>query len=119
MALTKRDRRLRIKRRIRKKIAGTAERPRLSIFRSNKNIYAQLINDTDGITLLSASSKEKDIIEKKDTNKADQAILVGAKIADKAKKAGIASVVFDRGGYLFHGRIKALAESAIKAGLKI
>lgn len=118
MALTKRERRIRIRRRIRKNVNGTAERPRLSVYRSNKNIYAQLINDTDGSTLLSVSSKEKDIAEKTDINKVDQAVMVGTKIAEKALKAGIEAVVFDRGGYLYHGRVKALAESARKAGLK-
>lgn len=118
MALTKRERRIRIRRRIRKNVNGTAERPRLSVYRSNKNIYAQLINDTDGSTLFSVSTKEKEIAEKTDINKVERAALVGTKIAEKALKAGIEAIVFDRGGYLYHGRVKALAESARKAGLK-
>ncbi len=118
MALSKNERRLRIRRRIRKKISGTAETPRLSVFRSNKHIYAQLINDEKGITLASTSSKEKEISEKKDINKTVKAKMVGNKIGEKAKESGIVSVVFDRGGYLYHGRVKALAESARKAGLK-
>jgi large subunit ribosomal protein L18 len=118
MALTKSERRIRIKRRIRKNISGTAVRPRLSVFRSNKNIYAQLINDDDRVTILSVSSKDKGIIEKTDINKIQQAQLVGTTIGEKAKEAGVELVVFDRGGYLYHGRVKALAESARTAGLK-
>lgn len=118
MALTKRNRRLRIKRRVRKNIFGTAERPRLSVFRSNTHIYAQLINDTEGKTILNVSSKDKEIADKKAVNKTQQAELVGTLCAEKAKTVGIETIVFDRGGYLFHGRVKALAESARKAGLK-
>ena len=118
MALSKSDRRNRIRRRIRKKISGTADTPRLSVFRSNKNIYAQLIDDVSGKTLLSTSSQLKEVAEKTDINKVQQAEYVGKQIAEKAKKAGIVNVVFDRGGYLYHGRVKALAESARKAGLK-
>ena len=116
MALTKSKRRERIKRRDRKSLSGTAERPRLSVFRSNKQIYAQLIDDVAGVTLASAESIKDDAAQK--TNKTEQAKLVGKKIAENASKAGITEVVFDRNGYLYHGRIKALADSAREAGLK-
>ena len=116
MALTKEERRLRIKRRIRKIISGTAERPRLSVFRSNAQISVQLIDDEAGKTLLSVSSLSKEIAEKKCT-KTEQAALVGAAVAEKAKAAGIQSVVFDRNGYLYHGRVKALADAARNGGL--
>lgn len=99
--------RKRVHRRIRKKISGTATRPRLSVFRSNKSIYAQLINDETATTLIAASSKE---IE--GASKIDQAKAVGRLLATKAIEAGISVVVFDRSGYLYHGRIKALAEGA-------
>ena len=111
MALTKEERRLRIKRRIRKIVSGTAERPRLSVFRSNAQISVQLIDDEAGKTLLSVSSLSKEIAEKKGT-KTEQAALVGAAVAEKAKAAGIEVVVFDRNGYLYHGRVKALADAA-------
>lgn len=114
----KQYRRYRIKMRIRKSISeGTAETPRLTVFRSNKEIYAQLIDDTEGKTIASASSREKGIAEKK-AAKIEQAKLVGTLIAEKAKEAGIENVVFDRNGYLYHGRIKSLAEAARKGGLK-
>jgi large subunit ribosomal protein L18 len=116
MALTKNQRRLRIKRRIRKIVTGTTEQPRLSVFRSNKEIYAQIINDTTGTTLLSASSKQKDI--KATGTKSDVAATVGKAIAEKAVKAGIEKIAFDRSGYLYHGRVKALAEAAREGGLK-
>ena len=118
MALTKQQRRIRIKYRIRKKLRGSQERPRLVVFRSNKQIYAQLIDDLSGKTLLSASSLEKEIAEKKDTNKTEQAKLVGKLAAEKSVQAGVQQVVFDRNGYLYHGRVKALAEAAREAGLK-
>ncbi len=118
MALSKRERRLRIKKRIRKKINGTAEMPRLSVFRSNKHIYVQLVNDVVSETLINVSSKEKDIAEKNSANKIELAELVGKTIAEKAKKKNITSVIFDRNGYLYHGRVKALAEAARKGGLK-
>ena len=102
---------------IRKKIFGTSERPRLAVFRSNKQIYAQLINDTEGVTLASASSIDKSL-EGIKGNKIEQAIEVGKLIAVNAKAVGINSVVFDRGGFLYHGRVKALAESAREGGLK-
>ncbi len=116
MALTKVERRIRIKRRIRKVIFGTAERPRLSVFRSNKQISAQLIDDNAGKTLVAATSLCKEIAEKKG-NKTEQAQLLGAMIAEKAKAAGIEAVVFDRNGYLYHGRVKALADAARNGGL--
>ena len=106
-----------IKMRIRKTVKGTPERPRLSVFRSNKQIYAQLIDDENGKTLVSASSREKDVVDEK-VNKIEQAVKVGALIAEKAKAAGIDSVVFDRNGNLYHGRVKNLAEAARKGGLK-
>ena len=116
MALSKNDRRLRIKRRIRKVVVGTAEQPRLAVFRSNKEIYAQIINDATGTTLASASSKQKDIKGK--GTKSEIAATVGKAIAEKAVKAGIGKIAFDRGGYLYHGRVKALAEAAREGGLK-
>ena len=116
MALTKEERRLRIKRRIRKIVSGTAERPRLSVFRSNAQISVQMIDDEAGKTLLSVSSLSKEIAEKKGT-KTEQAALVGAAVAEKAKAAGIEVVVFDRNGYLYHGRVKALADAARNGGL--
>jgi large subunit ribosomal protein L18 len=119
MALSKLERRVRIKRRIRKKISGSTEMPRMSIFRSNKHITVQIIDDLKGTTLVSASSSNKEIAEKKDINKIQQAELVGKLIAEKAAKASIETVVFDRNGYLYHGRIKSLAEAARKAGLKL
>ena len=115
---SKQYRRYRIKMRIRKSISpGTPEVPRLTVFRSNKGIYAQLIDDTEGKTLASASSREKGIVDKK-VPKIEQAKLVGHVIAEKAKEAGISEVIFDRNGYLYHGRIKSLAEAAREGGLK-
>lgn len=116
MALTKANRRLRIKRRIRKVVSGTADRPRMTVFRSNKEIYAQLIDDTTGKTILSASSREKEVASKKG-NKVELAALVGKLVAEKATKAGITSVSFDRNGYLYHGRVKAMADGAREGGL--
>ena len=115
MSLTKSDRRQRIRFRIRKIVSGTAAKPRLSVFRSNKEIYAQLIDDVNGVTLLAASSREKGV--SKGTN-VEVATAVGKLIAEKALKAGIEDVTFDRGGYLYHGRIQSLAEGARAAGLK-
>jgi large subunit ribosomal protein L18 len=117
MALTKTERRTRIRKRIRKIVSGTAERPRLSIFRSNKEIYAQLIDDVNAQTLVSASSLEKDIAGA-DGNKSDKSALVGKSLAAKAKDKGIEACSFDRGGYLYHGRVKSLAEGAREGGLK-
>ena len=113
----KADRRFKIKKRIRKTINGTAERPRMTVFRSNKQIYVQLIDDLNGKTLISASSNDKDA-ETEKTNKVNQAEKVGKLVAEKAKAAGIENVVFDRNGYLYHGRVKSLAEAARKGGLK-
>ena len=115
MSLTKPERRQRIRFRIRKTISGSATNPRLSVFRSNKEIYAQLIDDVNGVTLLAASSREKEI--GKGTN-IEVATAVGKLVAEKALKAGLEVVTFDRGGYLYHGRIKSLAEGARAAGLK-
>ena len=116
MAITKFQRRNRIRRRIRKKVFGTAERPRLAVYRSNKEIYAQLIDDENGKTLASASSLEKNF--EKEGSKSDRAAKVGAKLAENAKSAGLEFCTFDRGGYRYHGRVKALAEGAREAGLK-
>jgi len=116
MAFSKIKRRAKIKRRIRKRISGTSKIPRLSVFRSNKQIYAQLIDDTNGVTLASASSYKNKAVEKK--TKSEQAAVIGKEVAEKAIKAGIESVVFDRNGYLYHGRVKSLADSAREGGLK-
>jgi len=118
MALTKTDRRTRIKSRIRTIISGTAERPRMSVYRSNKQIYAQLIDDSKGTTLLTVSSKAKDIAAKEAT-KSEKAAMVGKLVAEKALVAGITNVVFDRNGYLYHGRVKQLADAAREGGLKL
>lgn len=117
MALTKTERRIRIKNRVRKIVTGTSERPRLSVFRSNKQIYAQIINDDSATTLVAASSTEKEITSESG-NKTDKAALVGKLIASKALAAGIENVVFDRNGYLYHGRVKKLADAAREGGLK-
>ena len=109
-------RRSRIKYRIRKIVSGTTERPRLSVYRSNKQIYVQLIDDTCGKTIMSSSSSIPAIVAIKAT-KTEKAKLVGKTIADKAIEAGIKTVVFDRNGYLYHGRIKSLAEGARESGL--
>jgi len=116
MAFSKINRRAKIKRRIRKKVSGSSSTPRLTVFRSNKQIYAQLIDDLTGTTLASASSFRNKSVEK--VNKTEQAGIIGKEIAEKAKKVGIESVVFDRNGYLYHGRVKSLANSAQEAGLK-
>lgn len=114
---TKLEQRQKIRYRIRKKIAGTAAKPRLSVFRSNLEIYAQLIDDDNAVTLAASSSKEKEIVAQKVT-KTEKAKLVGASVARKAIELGIGPVVFDRGGNLYHGRIKAVAEGAREGGLK-
>lgn len=116
MSLNKTERRQRIKFRIRKIVNGTAATPRLSVFRSNKEIYAQLIDDVNGVTLLAASSRDKGV-DAKGTS-IEVANAVGKLIGEKAIKAGVEAVSFDRGGYLYHGRIKSLAEGARAAGLK-
>ena len=117
MALTKNERRLRIKSRIRKVVSGTEARPRLAVFRSNKEIYAQVVDDVTGKTLAAASSRDKDISSAKGS-KSEVATMVGKVVAEKAIKAGINTIAFDRGGYLYHGRVKSLAEGAREAGLK-
>lgn len=110
-------RRNRIKKRIRKVVSGRADRPRLVVFRSNKQIYVQVIDDEAGNTLLSASSRNSEIASKT-VNKVEKAKMVGKLIAEKSIEAGIIVVVFDRSGYLYHGRVKALADSAREGGLK-
>jgi len=115
MALSKRERRIRIKRRIRKNISGNAETPRMSVYRSNKDIYVKIIDDIEGKTLVSTSSQK---IDKKGLNKTDLSKKVGEEIAKIAIEKGINNVVFDRNGYLYHGRIKVAAEAAREAGLK-
>jgi len=117
MALSKNDRRNKIRLRIRKTVSGTEQRPRLAVFRSNKEIYAQLIDDVTGKTITASSSKDKDIDNSK-INKVEAAKLVGKTLAEKALKAGVELVSFDRGGYLYHGRVKSLAEGAREGGLK-
>ena len=114
MKLTKENKRRRIHNRVRKKITGTAARPRLSVYRSNKSIYAQIIDDLTGHTLTSASSIEEAV--EKTVNKSEQAKAVGKILAERATQLNISAVVFDRGGYLYHGRVKALAEGAREAG---
>ena len=116
MALSKLERRQRIKHRIRKIVIGTASKPRLSVFRSNKEIYAQLVDDNAGTTLVSVSSRDKEI--ESTGSKSDIAKAVGKGIAEKAIKAGVENVAFDRNGFLYHGRVKALADAAREAGLK-
>ena len=108
--------RLKVRRRVRGKLSGTSDCPRLSVFRSNKQIYAQIIDDLSGRTLASASSLSKD--DTKNQPKLEQASSVGTMIAEQAKDAGITNVVFDRNGYLFHGRVKQLAQAARDGGLK-
>ena len=117
MALSKTDRRERLRFRIRKTVSGTSVRPRLAVFRSNKEIYAQIIDDVNGKTITAASSRDKGIDASK-LNKTEAANLVGKALAEKALKAGVESITFDRGGYLYHGRVKSLAEGAREGGLK-
>lgn len=114
---TKLERRQKIRFNIRKKVAGTAQKPRLAVFRSNADIYVQLIDDNNGVTLAAASSREKDIAAQKGT-KVEKSKLVGAAIARKAKDLGITNVVFDRGGNLYHGRVKSVADGAREGGLQ-
>ena len=116
MALTKVEKRNRIKRRVRGKLSGSAALPRLSVFKSNKEIYAQLVDDKEGKTLVSASSRDK-AVDAKGT-KTEISTAVGKAIAEKAKAAGIENIVFDRNGFVYHGRVKALADGAREAGLK-
>ena len=116
MAYSKEARREKIRTKIRGKISGTTEKPRLSVFRSNMDIYVQLIDDTKGATLVAASSRDKDFT--RNGNKVEQSKAIGTVIARKAAEKGISTVVFDRGGYLYHGRVKAVAEGAREGGLK-
>ena len=109
--------RRKIRYRIRRKISGVSSKPRLSVFRSNTDIYVQLINDDNGTTIAAASSREKDIAAQK-VNKVEKSKLVGAALARKASELGIKDVVFDRGGYIYHGRVKAVAEGAREGGLQ-
>ena len=113
---TKSERRQKIRYGIRKKVSGTNQKPRLSVFRSNTDIYAQLIDDNDGKTLAAASSRDKDIAAQK-TTKVEKSKLVGQAIARKASELGLKDVVFDRGGNLYHGRVKAVADGAREGGL--
>ncbi|MDG1914704.1 MAG: 50S ribosomal protein L18 [Crocinitomix sp.] len=116
MALDKVAKRAKIKRRIRKNVFGTSEQPRLSVFRSNKQIYAQVIDDIQGITLASASSYKNTATDGK--SKSEVAAIIGKDLAEKAVKAGVSAVVFDRNGYQYHGRVKSLADGAREGGLK-
>ena len=116
MSNNKSSARQKIRYRIRKKISGTSNKPRLCVFRSNSDIYAQLIDDTTGTTLASASSRQKDIAAQK-ANKVDKSKMVGESIAKKAVELGLKSVVFDRSGYIYHGRVKSVADGAREGGL--
>lgn len=119
MSLTKIERRERIKKRIRKVVGGTAERPRMSVYRSNKQISVQLIDDVNGVTLTAASSLDKEVAEKvAGLNKSQVAALVGKLAAERSLQKGISTVAFDRNGYLYHGRVKMLADAAREGGLK-
>ena len=117
MKQSKTQRRFRIKRRFKATVSGSSDKPRMSVFRSNKEIYAQIINDETGKTLTAASSRDKDLTGK-GSSKTEQAGLVGKLIADKALAVGVTAIRFDRGGYLYHGRVKSLAEGAREGGLK-
>lgn len=117
MKQSKTQRRFRIKRRFKATVSGTFDQPRMSVFRSNKEIYAQIINDETGKTLAAASSRDKDVTGK-GSSKTEQAGLVGKLIAEKALAAGVTAIRFDRGGYLYHGRVKSLADGAREGGLK-
>lgn len=110
-------RRQKLRWRIRAKVSGTAAKPRLSVFRSNKDIYAQLIDDTTGVTIASANSKQKDIAAVAGT-KVEKSVNVGKALAQKAVALGVDTCIFDRGGYLYHGRVKAVADGAREGGLK-
>jgi large subunit ribosomal protein L18 len=110
-------RRQKLRWRIRASVKGTAQKPRLSVFRSNKDIYAQLIDDTTGTTLAAANSRQKDVAANKG-NKTEKAALVGKALAQKAISLGLETCVFDRGGYLYHGRVKSVADGAREGGLK-
>lgn len=116
MAFSKQNRRKKIKMRIRKSLSGDAQKPRLAVYRSNRDIYAQLINDEDEVTLAAASSRDKQV--GKEGSKSEVATIVGKTIAERAIEAGIKEIKFDRSGYLYHGRVKSLANGAREAGLK-
>ena len=119
MALNKIERRARIKMRIRKIVNGTASRPRMTVFRSNKQIYVQFVDDVNGVTLAAASSLDKEIAEKvAGLDKKQVSALVGKLAAERAQQKGISEVSFDRNGYLYHGRVKVLADAAREGGLK-
>ena len=115
-AQKKREARVRRHRRVRKKVEGSAERPRLAVFRSNRHVSAQVIDDRSGTTLASASTHESDLRD--GSSNKDAAAKVGARVAERAKAAGVSQVVFDRGGFLYHGRVAAVAEGAREAGLE-
>ena len=115
---TKFDQRVRRKSRIRKRVTGTQQRPRLTVFRSARHIYAQIIDDTQGHTLVSACSLDQTVTAAADKKKVDRATLVGKLVAERAKAKGIDKVVFDRNGFLYHGRVKAVSEGAREAGLQ-
>jgi large subunit ribosomal protein L18 len=112
------DRRLRRHRRVRRKVSGTQERPRLVVYRSLKNIEAQIVDDVKGVTLLGISTRSADVRSSDDLSKSDRGKLAGKVLAERAKEKGITKVVFDRGGYLYHGRVKAFAEGAREGGLE-
>ena len=118
MALTKTEKREKIKLRIRKRIKGTPEKPRISVYRSNKQIYVQAVDDVNGLTLASACSREKEFASVTGKKKSELAALVGKRIAAVCKEKGIENVVFDRSGYQYHGRVKSLADGAREGGLK-
>ena len=119
MALNRIERRRRIHYRIRKHVSGTAEKPRMNVFRSNKQIYVQVIDDEQGVTLAAAASNDKALAaECKGKTGIEVAAIVGKAVAERALQAGITTVCFDRGGYLFHGRVKSLADAAREGGLK-
>lgn len=119
MALNKIERRARIKMRIRKIVNGTAQRPRMTVFRSNKQIYVQFVDDVNGVTLAAASSLDKEVAEKvAGLDKKQVSALVGKLAAERAQQKGISEVSFDRNGYLYHGRVKVLADAAREGGLK-
>ena len=120
MALNRTERRRRIHYRIRKHVNGTAERPRMVVFRSNKQIYVQVVDDTKGNTLVAAASNDKALAaECKGKTGVEAAAIVGKAVAERALAAGITKVSFDRGGYLFHGRVKSLADAAREGGLEL
>jgi large subunit ribosomal protein L18 len=118
MALTKTEKREKIKMRIRRSIKGTPAKPRITVYRSNKQIYIQAVDDVNGVTLASACSREKEIASGKGKKKIEVAALVGKHFAEVCKEKGIENVVFDRNGYQYHGRVKSLADGAREGGLK-